>query len=142
MKEEATWTQGRPPSRLTDSPSCLPVSPSQAEPESGFEQVLDSLFQNVDSAANPAVFPLATTPVVQPQASTSTTTTPIAEKEGPLAVVQAAATKGMVQQQAEAAKVIATLAIASTGAFCSPKSTDELHAAVDNRECSIIVLSK
>jgi hypothetical protein len=78
---------------------------------------------------------------VQPQASTSTGVT-TTEKEGPLAAVQSAATNGMLQQQAEASKLIATLAIASTGAFCSPKTAEELHAAVDNRECSIILLSR
>lgn len=62
--------------------------------------------------------------------------------DGSLASIQNTATGAMLQQQQQAAKTIAALAIASTGAFCYPEDADALHAAVVNQGCSLIILNR
>lgn len=121
---------------------------AQAEPD--FKDVLDSLLTTPDAAATATeVASIApTTPELQKPISSSSPVgvtpdgTSNANIEGLLASTLAAATVAMVQQQQEAAKTIAALAIASTGAFCYPEDADELHAAVDNHACSLIILNK
>lgn len=47
----------------------------------------------------------------------------------------------MLQGQQVTSKTLAEVLAVSGAAFCNPKNVDELHAAIENPKCTIIVLS-